>query len=111
MFYPDSARVATDANLEFSIKRALTKETGVPDVTMQRNRYPFFQSFKNHVSPLGKIGIEITLENDDDLIFRDATVVDAGRVVVTSMMLWVPKLEFNDIGKKWYFNHISSKPT
>ena len=111
MFYPDSARVATDVNLGFSIKRALTKEAGVPDATLQLNRYPFFQSFKNHVSPLGKIGIKITLENDDDLIFRDATVVDAGRVVVTSMRLWVPKLEFNDKGKKRYFNHISSKPS
>ena len=109
MFYPHSTKDSSDTDNSFFNKRALTKEANTPDITLQLNRYPFFQSFKNHVSPLGKVGIEITLENDNDLIHR-AAAADEGRVVVTSMRLWVPKLEFNDKGKKWYFNDISSKP-
>ena len=68
IFYPHSTKDSSDTDNSFFNKRALTKEANTPDITLQLNRYPFFQSFKNHVSPLGKVGIEITLENDNDLI-------------------------------------------
>ena len=103
MFYPDSSRLVHDTNTGFGAKRALAKQGEVPDVTLQLNRYPFFEAFKNQVPPLAIIGIEITLAKGNDLIFRDAAVAE-GRAVVTSMILWVLKLGFNSEGRKWFFH-------
>ena len=73
------------------------------------NRYPFFESFKEKFCPLGKMEIVVNIEKDDTLmwILPDANVAaNKGRVIITKLILWVPKLELTDFGKNNYYNKI-----
>ena len=66
MFYADTTRTAAAENVGFNTKKELTKENNTVDVTLQLNRYPFFSAFRNQVAPLGKMGINVTLNEDND---------------------------------------------
>ena len=57
----------------------------------------FFQSFENQICPSGKLSVDINLASDNNAIFR-AAGVDAGRYIVTKMILLVPKMVFNATG-------------
>ena len=67
------------------------------------NRYPFFESFKEKLCPLGKMEIVLNIEKDNVLMWmqQDSTAdANKGRVIITKLILWVPKLELTDLGKK-----------
>ena len=51
--------------------------------------------------------IVLNIEKDNVLMWiqKDATAdANKGRVVSTKLILWVPKLELTDLGKKNYYN-------
>ena len=53
--------------------------------------------------------IVLNIEKDNVLMWiqKDATAdANKGRVVITKLILWVPKLELTDLGKKNYYNTI-----
>ena len=53
--------------------------------------------------------IVVNIEKDNILMWiQDSAAVDAnkGRVIITKLILWVPKLELTDLGKKNYYNRI-----
>ena len=73
------------------------------------NRYPFFESFKEKLFPLGKMEIVVNIESDNILMWiqQDASVAaNKGRVIITKLILWVPKLELTSLGKKNYYDKI-----
>ena len=71
------------------------------DIILPLNRYSFFDAFQEEISPNGKVTFDVTLEHDNEVIFRsNATVV--GRYIITKFVLWVPKMILNSSGENLF---------
>ena len=91
-------------NEGFAKRKALLTGGNVNNINIPLNRYSFFNSFENQIAPNSKLSIEIRFENDANLIFKNGAVdvpVD-GRVIVTRMVLWIPKMIFNAEGESMF---------
>ena len=73
------------------------------------NRYNFFQELERKMLPPMQLTIELTLNDDSELIHK-AAAADNGRVVVKRFFLWLPRLIPKD---SMYSNYVSEflKPT
>ena len=67
------------------------------------NRYGFFQELERKMLPPMQLTIELTLNEDSELIHKAAAAA-AGRVVVKRLYLWIPKLIPKD---SMYSNFVS----
>ena len=93
-------------------KKELSALSATTSVLLQLNRYPFFNSLVNRLAPLGKLGIELTIETDTNLLFGDAaTAARNCGVELQKMRLFVPKITLNAEGANLYANYITSNPT
>lgn len=72
------------------------------NIILPLNRFGYFDSFVDQISPNGKVSFKVTLESDDSIIFRGGA--DDGRFIVTRFLLWVPKIAFNSFGKQTFFD-------
>ena len=99
-WYLDTAdSYAVDVNTGFDARRILTQAVnndgtgGARSIneTIPLNRYSFFQELERKMLPPMQLTIELTLNEDSELIHK-AAAADAGRVVVTRFYLWLPKL-------------------
>ena len=97
---PNRAAVAT-YNEGFAKRKILTDAASTPNISIPLNLYSYFAAFKNNLHPNLKINIKLTLENDDNIIFRHADAPDS-KVILTKLRLWVPKIIFNEDGLKAY---------
>ena len=104
--YPriSSVGLPLEEDTEFLKKVNLTNDKRIVESNILLNRYPFFESFKEKLCPLGKMEIIVNIEKDDTLIWIQGA--NKGRVIITKLILWVPKLELTDLGKKNYYNTI-----
>lgn len=93
-------------NSGFFARKSLLTGAAVNNINIPLNRYSFFNSFENQIAPNSKLSIEIRLENDADLIFKAGGVnaPNDGRVIVTRMVLWVPKMIFNTEGESMFLS-------
>ena len=117
--YPDSGTGQAIAanNAGFAMKKSLTSTQASNNIILKLNRYPFFNSFEREICPLGKLALNITLETDANLLYK-STVVPAGgaapvvgRVVVTKLVLWIPKIELSEkYGRKYYLQRMMEAP-
>ena len=96
LLYPDSGTGAASraTNAGFASRAALTNALGGVNLIVPLNKYSFFAAFQNVVYPTGKMELNITLERDENVLYKDAAAAE-GRYVVTKMRLWVPKMELN----------------
>ena len=62
------------------------------------NRYSFFEDLQDKILPPMQMDLEITLQNDAELIWQNDDT--ARRVVVRTFELWVPALQFTSAGQK-----------
>ena len=62
------------------------------------------------VYPTGKKELNITLESDGNVLYKDGTAAE-GRYVVTKMRLWVPKMELNSAGMNKFGAELTEKRT
>ena len=90
-----------DYNEGFNKRRKLTAGGEGRNISIPLNLYSYFASFKRNIHPNLKINIEIRLEQDINLIFRDAGA-DDGKIIVSKLRLWCPKLIFNAEGLNLY---------
>ena len=109
--YPRISSVDKPLNTdtEFLKKTNFTNNGQTVESNILLNRYPFFESFKEKLCPSGKMEIVINIESDNILMWIQedaATPANKGRVVITKLILWVPKLELTDLGRKNYYNTI-----
>ena len=98
-----------DKDLEFEKKLELTNDGKIVQSNILLNRYPFFESFKDNLCPIGKMDIIVDIEKDDVLMWiqEDASVdANKGRVIITDLILCVPKLELTNLGRQNYFDKI-----
>ena len=92
-----------ETDTEFLEKSKLTNDGKIVESSILLNRYPFFESFKEKLCPLGKMEIIVNIEKDDTLMWIQKDANDAankGRIIITDLILCVPKLELTDLGKK-----------
>ena len=68
------------------------------------------------ILPNSKVEIILELENDDNIIYRNVSTNstpvaagDARRDIVTKMVLWVPKMFFNQLGEELYLSKYMKK--
>ena len=110
LFYPDSGTGAASrtANTGFDSKAALTNAAGSVNLIVPLNKYSFFAASQNVVYPTGKMELNITLERDENVLYKDAQAAQ-GRYAVTKMRLWVPKMELNSAGKKRFDSALTEK--
>ena len=67
------------------------------------NRYSFFESLEDKLLPNTKIELNIEIETDNNLIWRNGG--NACRVILTRLQLFVPRLTFNSEGQILYMNN------
>ena len=95
-------RPAQDAyNVGYARRKKLTDAAAVNKISIPLNLFSYFAAFKNQLHPNIKTNILIRLEDDNNIIFRNAAAPDS-KVIVTKLRLWCPKIIFNGLGMKEY---------
>ena len=98
-WYLDSDDTTANTNIGFEARRILTQAVnndgggGAKSIneTIPLNRYSFFQELERKMLPPMQLTIELTLNEDSELIHKAAAAA-AGRVVVKRLYLWLPRL-------------------
>ena len=86
-------------NEGFAKRKILLSGGATKNIILPLSRLNYFQSFEDQISPNEKVSFEITLEDDNNVIFR-AAAADPGRYIITKFVLWVPKMTLNASGKQ-----------
>ena len=102
-WYLDTEDSTANTNLGFEARRILTQARqndgngGAKSINeiIPLNRYSFFEELEDKMLPPMQLTFELTLNNDDELIHK-AAAADDGRVVVTRLYLWLPRLTPKD---------------
>ena len=90
-------------NEGFGKRKILTDAAAVNNISIPLNLYSYFGAFKNNLHPNLKTTILLTLENDNNIIFKNANAPDS-KVIITKFRLWAPKIIFNEDGLKVYLS-------
>ena len=96
-------------NEGFANRKTLTNARAVNSISIPLNLYSYFAAFKNNLHPNIKTNILLTLENDNNIIFR-AAGTDA-KVIITKLRLWAPKIIFNDTSLAAYLDDYKKPKT
>ena len=115
-WYIDTDGTTANTNLGFEQRRLLTKAYADDNLIAKPinemiplNRYSFFQELERNMLPPMQLTIELTLNEDSEMIHMANGTVP-GRVVINRLYLWLPRLIPKD---SMYSNFISEflKPT
>ena len=99
-FYLDTGdttiKVGGDANYNkgFTIRSALGLVGKIQNSIIPLNKFSFFDGLERNLLPPSQIQISPRLTDDATLIYRN-NGVDAGKVVVSKLVLWIPRILFN----------------
>ena len=88
-------------NEGFAKRKILTDAGATNSISIPLNFYSYFAAFKNNLHPNLKTNISLTLEDDNNIIFKHANAPNS-KVIFTKLRLWVPKIIFNGVGLKAY---------
>ena len=110
-WYLDSDHTTANTNTGFEARRILTQAHnnngggGAKSINemIMLNRYSFFQELERKMLPPMQLTIELTLNEDSEMIHM-ANGTDDGRVVVKRLYLWLPRLIPKD---SMYSNFVS----
>ena len=72
------------------------------------NKFSFFEGLERNLLPPSQIQISSKLTDDATLINRN-NGVDANKVIVTKLVLWIPKMVFNSDGINFVQNNHTKK--
>ena len=97
-----------DANYNrgFTIRSALVLVGKIQNSIIPLNKVSFFEGLERNIVSLSQIQISPKLTNDATLIYKN-NGVDAGKVVVSKLVLWIPRMLFNSDG----LNFVQNKHT
>ena len=84
-------------NKGFASRKLLIQGRNEVNAKIPLSNYSFFEGLETNMLPPSQIQITLQLTNDDELIFRVGGV-DAARVIITKLVLWVPRMIFNPDG-------------
>ena len=106
LWYLDVDNTPADTNAGFQARKLLmTSADGLLNVNtiIPLNRYSFFEELEGRILVPMQLEFNITLQNDDELIFKAAGAA-AGRVVLDRFLLWVPKMTPKDLQYDKFIN-------
>ena len=88
-----------DANYNkgYTIRSALVLAGKNQNPIIPLNKFSFFEGLERNLLPPRQIQISPRLTDDATLIYRN-NGVDAGKVVVSKLVLWIPRMLFNSDG-------------
>ena len=95
--------VVANYNKGFAIRKVLLGDSATVRCEIPLNRYSFFESLEDRLLPNTKIELNIELETDNNLIWRNGG--NDCRVILTRFQLFIPKLTFNSEGQKIYMEN------
>ena len=115
LFFVDSSTgVAVPTGLlkneGYAKRKVLTDAAAVNNISIPLNLYSYFAAFKNNLHPNLKTTILLTLENDNNIIFKHATA-PVSKVIITKLRLWAPKIIFNDTSLATYLDDYQKPKT
>ena len=84
-------------NKGFKIRKTLIQDNKIVNAIIPLNKLSFFEGLETNMLPPSQIQLSLQLTDDDTLIYR-AAAADPGRVVVTKLVLWIPRMLFNEDG-------------
>ena len=90
-------------NKGFAVRKALLGDSETVHCEIPLNRYSFFEVLENKLLPNTKIELNIQLESDGNLIWRNGGA--NCRVILTRFQLYIPKLIFNSKGQELYLQN------
>ena len=90
-------------NKGFALRKVLLGDSGTVRCEIPLNRYSFFESLEDKLLPNTKIELNIEIETDNNLIWRNGGA--NCRVILTRLQLFVPRLTFNSEGQKLYIDN------
>ena len=100
-WYLDTDATTANTNTRFEARKLLTQRIGEGggganasksiNEMIPLNRYSFFEKLERSMLPPMQLTIELTLNEDSELI-HGAAAADTGRVVVKRLYLWIAKL-------------------
>ena len=88
-------------NEGFAKRKTLTDAGAVNKISIPLNLYSYFAAFKSNLHPNLKTNISVILEDDNNVIFKNAAAPNS-KVILTKLRLSVPKIIFNEVGLKNY---------
>ena len=100
---------ATAKNLGMQARALLSQEGKTVHTIIPLNRYSFFESLSDRLMPPIHFEFEITLQNDEEMIWQNDNTTKR-RIVVRKFELWVPQLHFTGKGQT-LVNENFLKPT
>ncbi|PFX12016.1 hypothetical protein AWC38_SpisGene24094 [Stylophora pistillata] len=89
----------TNYNEGFTARKTLLAAGTENNIRIPLNRFGFFKSLEEQIAPNGKVIFNITLEDDANVLFRPNAAAE-GRFIATKFVLWIPKMELINEGKK-----------
>ena len=90
-------------NKGFSARKALLGDSATVRCEIPLNRYSFFESLEDKLLPNTKIELNIEIESDGNLIWRNGG--NACRVILTRFQLFIPRITFNKKGQEIYLQN------
>ena len=97
-------------NEGYANRKTLTNARAVNNISIPLNLYSYFAAFKNNLHPNLKTTILLTLENDNNIIFKHAGA-PVSKVIITKLRLWAPKIIFNDSSLATYLDDYQKPKT
>ena len=91
-------------NKGFAIRSALVLAVKTQNSIIQLNKFSFFEGLERNLLPPNQIQISPKLTDNATLIYRN-NGVDAGKVIVTKLVLWIPRMVFNSDGLNFVQNN------
>ena len=90
-------------NKGFALRKAILGDSETVHCEIPLNRYSFFEILENKLLPNTKIELNIELESDGNLIWRNAG--NDCRVILSRFQLFVPRITFNSKGQELYLQN------
>ena len=95
-------------NKGFAIRSALVLASKIKNSVIPLNMFLFFEGLERNLLPPSQIQISPKLTDDATLIYRN-NGVDAGKVIVDKLVLWIPRMVFNSDGLNFIQNNHTKK--
>ena len=91
-------------NKGFTIRSALVLAGKIQNSIIPLNKVSFFEGLERNLLPPSQLQISPKLTDDATLIYRN-NGIDAVKVVVSKLVLWIPKMLFNSDGLNFVQNN------
>ena len=100
-FYLDTGdttiKDVVNANKGFAIRSALVLAGKIQNSIIRLNKFSFFEGLERNLLPPRQFQLSPKLTHDATLIYRN-NGIDAGKVVGSKLVLWIPRMVFNSDG-------------